>query len=199
MSKEWKTRLKIGVIIILIVAMGCVLYLFYIDRKGEKVKEESDKNTPNDRWPNFKFSEFDSPAIASQVLDANLDTYQRGTRFYLAGTGEQNMDHAFLDMLQDARTRAAVPFKINSGYRTQVYNDSLRDSVPDSAHIKGHAADIATTSENQFQIAQALANAGFRRLGFARNYIHADNDPDKIATTWNYRGATKYTIDQLLT
>jgi hypothetical protein len=196
MGKKWQTRLKwvAGVLFLLLALIFG--YLFWIDRRGQKMKEEADQDTLN-RYPNFKFSEFDSPALASEVADPDVATYRKGTRFYLAGSGEQHMDRTFLDMLQAARTTAGVPFVINSGYRTPEYNATLPNSVPNSSHILGKAADVRITPENKLKIARALYAAGFRRFGFGKNYIHVDNDSAKSVAIWNYDGATMYSFEQL--
>ena len=119
----------------------------------------------------FKHSEFDSPD--------------------LVGSGEK-MDAAFLELLDKAREIAGIPFKINSGYRTKVYNLSLakRGYQADrrSAHLKGKAADIsATTTEQKRIILKALYEVGFRRFGIMGTAIHVDNDATKpTPAVWRY-------------
>ena len=70
----------------------------------------------------FNTSEFDSPDVP--------------------GSGK-NMQHSTLLMLCEARKIADVPFKINSGYRTEAHNSKV-GGVTNSAHLKGYAADIST-------------------------------------------------------
>lgn len=113
----------------------------------------------------FKISEFDSPDVK--------------------GSGG-NMRVSTLIMLEKARELAGVAFRINSGYRTQRHNDTLKNSVKDSAHVRGYAVDIHVTPETKKRIIEALKDAGFTRLGIGANFIHADNDPDKPAATWTY-------------
>ena len=95
-----------------------------------------------------------------------------------------NMQQSFLVLLDQARDIAGTPFKITSGYRTQSYNQSLRDrgykASINSSHTKGYAADIAITSSLQrYIILNALLKVGFDRIGIADSFIHVDNDPDK--------------------
>jgi len=116
----------------------------------------------------FQTSEFDCPS--------------------LPGSGK-NMDHTFLRMLDEARGIAGVPFTITSGYRTQSHNDSLPNSVPNSSHIKGCAADIATPNGlHRSKILRALYAVGFVRVGisFKSNFIHVDNDTDKTESCFGY-------------
>ena len=106
----------------------------------------------------FNSSEFDSPDVP--------------------GTGKK-MQHATLLMLCKAREIADVPFKINSGYRTIAHNNKVK-GVLNSAHLKGYAADIATPNgKHQVKILIALRQAGFKRFGVYKNFIHVDNDPTK--------------------
>jgi len=119
----------------------------------------------------FKLNEFDSPDLPSSG---------------------QEMDNNFLDMLQDARAIAGIPFKINSGYRTESHNNSVGGkpktaSSKGSSHMYGYAADISATSGSQrWIIVRSLIEAGFTRIGIAKSFIHADNDPDKPNAIWSY-------------
>jgi len=106
----------------------------------------------------FNTSEFDSPDVP--------------------GSGK-NMQHSTLLMLCEARKIADVPFKINSGYRTEAHNSKV-GGVTNSAHLKGYAADISTPNgKHQEKILRALRQAGFKRFGVYTNFIHVDSDPTK--------------------
>ena len=109
----------------------------------------------------------------------------------MPGSGAKFMDNAFLQMLDDARSIAGIPFNITSGYRSEKIN-KLAGGVKNSSHLVGRAADIAVGSGNErLIIIMALIQAGFRRVGVARGFIHTDNDsismggtkPDSI---WTY-------------
>jgi uncharacterized protein YcbK (DUF882 family) len=109
----------------------------------------------------FKLTEFDSP-------DA-------------PGSGAK-MDKEFLAMIDEARHLAGVPFKINSGYRTQAHHNSLTKrglkTAKNSAHLRGFAADIhCPDSSKRYAIILGLLGAGFNRIGVANTFIHVDNDP----------------------
>ncbi len=106
----------------------------------------------------FKSTEFDSPDVS--------------------GTGKK-MQHSTLLMLCQARKIADVPFVINSGFRTVAHNTEV-GGVSNSAHLKGYASDIATPNgKNQILILKALRQAGFKRFGVYKNFVHVDNDPSK--------------------
>jgi len=119
----------------------------------------------------FELSEFDSPDEIS--------------------TGKL-MDSAFLQMLDDARGIAGIPFRITSGFRTPSHNAYVGGVQPSlkskgSSHLFGYAADIAcNNSADREVILNSLIRAGFRRIGIANGFIHVDNDPDKNAAVWLY-------------
>ncbi len=97
----------------------------------------------------------------------------------------------FLEMLDAAREQAGIPFWVNSGYRTPEHNAAV-GGVPDSAHTRGWAADIATrTLEQKIRIVRAARNVGFNRFGIYDTFIHLDCDPGKRRNVaWNGKGYT---------
>jgi len=97
------------------------------------------------------------------------------------------MDSTFMYMLDEAREIAGVPFRINSGYRTNHRNSQV-GGVDGSAHTQGIAADIAVTDSRQRAIiVQALLEAGFTRIGIARTFVHCDIDSTKAENViWLY-------------
>ena len=119
----------------------------------------------------FSLAEFDCPSLPNSGV---------------------NMDRDFLAKLDIAREYAGISFKITSGYRTKEYNQSLQDrgykASKNSAHTKGHAADIACSSgKDRCIIIKALLDAGFNRIGVANSFIHVDNDPSKVSDViWTY-------------
>tara|TARA_R100000908_G_scaffold64695_1_gene49569 strand:- start:133 stop:507 length:375 start_codon:yes stop_codon:yes gene_type:complete len=119
----------------------------------------------------FKYSEFDSPDVK--------------------GSGK-HMKHDFMEMLDEAREIAEIPFKITSGYRTKAYNEDLirrkyKASLT-SSHLKGLAADISVKdSKSRFIVFNSLLLAGFTRIGIADTFIHVDLDTDKQQNViWTY-------------
>ncbi len=97
------------------------------------------------------------------------------------------MDPAALDMLDDAREFANIPFKLTSAYRCKDHNEAV-GGVESSAHTTGHAVDIlARGSREKYIIIEALKRAGFNRLGVNARFIHVDNDPTKTPNViWSY-------------
>lgn len=114
----------------------------------------------------FTYKEFDSP-------DA-------------PGSGS-NMRPSTLEKLDKAREIAGIPFRINSGYRTVAHNRKV-GGKRNSSHRKGYATDISATNDvYRWRIVEALIKVGFNRIGIARTFIHADDDPSKSqGVIWLY-------------
>jgi uncharacterized protein YcbK (DUF882 family) len=117
----------------------------------------------------FKISEFDSPDLKDSG---------------------QKMDNIFLNLLDDAREKAGVPFKILSGYRTIEHNMLVGGRI-NSSHLFGLAADIylPKSSRNRFLIINSLFEVGFNRIGidFNRGFVHVDMDRSKDKNVlWTY-------------
>ena len=89
--------------------------------------------------------------------------------------------------LSKARELAAIGFKITSGYRSPAHNEKV-GGVPSSSHTVGRAVDIyAPTSTQKYLIINSLLQAGFNRIGVAKNFIHVDDDPSKSEDViWTY-------------
>ena len=90
------------------------------------------------------------------------------------------LDDGLCQMLSIARGRANVPFVITCGLRTAEQNAALSESVSDSAHLTGHAVDLACAdSPTRYAMIKACLDAGFTRLGIYSAHIHIDNDSTK--------------------
>ena len=126
-------------------------------------------------WDNFDFSDF-----ADKISGAN------------------KMRPETIDKLQKARNIAGVPMVINSGYRDDDHPETLKN--PTSSHNAGYAVDIKTTPATARKIESALREAGFTRIGIAKTFIHADDDPTKPQrVTWFYDGRkTIYSTNKVI-
>ena len=115
---------------------------------------------------NFNYEEFASP-----------DVPDSGNR----------MDSTFMELLDGARESAGIPFKINSGYRTEEHNRQVGGKT-ESSHLIGKAAEISCkASRSRWIIIKALQDAGFNRIGIAKTFIHVDSDENKSPNViWTY-------------
>ena len=89
------------------------------------------------------------------------------------------LEKHLVEMLDNAREYAQIPFIINSGRRDVKTNEEA-GGVYDSAHLKGLAVDImCKTSDDRFLIVSSLLQAGFKRIGIGKTFIHCDIDHTK--------------------
>lgn len=143
----------------------------------------------------FLWSEFDSPATTEDKK--HYKAYPRNGKMYITDSGYNNMDRSFIAVLEQARENiekyneaygTKIVFSINSGYRTQAYNDTLPNSVTDSAHVSGQAADIAIHKYTQSEKAVILdiLRKHFVRIGKSATFYHVDNSTTKPQNEWTY-------------
>lgn len=98
--------------------------------------------------------------------------------------GQVHMDASFLAQMDNARDFAGVPFSVTSGYRCPVHNKAVGSTSQN--HPSGKAADIAVADgPTRLKIVMGLIRAGFRRIGVAKTFIHADS-MDDIESMWFY-------------
>ncbi|MBG0776288.1 MAG: peptidase M15 [Desulfovibrionaceae bacterium] len=101
--------------------------------------------------------------------------------------GANHIQPEFVARLDQARSLAATPFRITSGFRCAAHNAAV-GGVAGSAHLAGRAADIACASPaERLRIVAGLLGAGFTRIGAGADFVHADDDPSKPAPAlWLY-------------
>ena len=87
-----------------------------------------------------------------------------------------DMDAIFVFMLDSLRKLVGAPLHITSGYRCEKHNKEVGGS-PNSAHLRGKAADILVTdSEMRWRILKFAFLLGFPRIGIGQTFIHLDID-----------------------
>lgn len=88
----------------------------------------------------------------------------------------QDMSQTLMTRLDNARHQAGIPFVLNSAYRSRAW-ELGKGRSGNGAHTRGTAVDIrCSTMANRRKVVQALLDNGFRRIGIAPTYIHADVD-----------------------
>ena len=118
----------------------------------------------------FTLDEFDSPDIA-----------RSGLKF----------KESALRKLVDARKKANTSFVLTSAVRSYSYNKKV-GGEKESSHLidvidEPSAVDISCkTSPKRLKIVVGLLDAGFRRIGIAKTFIHADDDKNKPKCIWVY-------------
>ena len=103
------------------------------------------------------------------------------------GLGFKDMKKSLLQHLEYARCVAGKPFVITSAIRCPEHNKAVH-GVDNSAHVTGYAVDIkADNSATRYAVIRGLIQAGFRRIGIHKTFIHADCQPGKAQdVTWMY-------------
>ena len=103
-----------------------------------------------DKYPNFAKAEFDCKA-----------------------TGENNMQHEFMEKLQAIRTAYGKSMKVTSGFRSKKHPIEAKKTHSNGEHTQGNCADIACDNgSDRFRlISLAIAN-GITRIGIAKNFLH---------------------------
>ena len=91
------------------------------------------------------------------------------------GCGADNVSMDLVTRLQRLRGFIRRPIKINSGVRCAAYNARV-GGKPDSAHLKGEAADIACIdSHTRWQMKHFIyAFNLFNRVGTGDTFLHVD-------------------------
>lgn len=98
--------------------------------------------------------------------------------------GRNDINPAFVGLLDQARELVNIPFRVSSGFRCQARNRQVSGS-PNSEHLVGLGADIlAPDSETRFLIVSAALQVGIRRIGVHQHFVHLGvsrlHDPDVL-------------------
>lgn len=88
-------------------------------------------------------------------------------------TGENNMQHEFMEKLQRIRQVYGKPMTVTSGFRSKRHPIEAKKTHSNGEHTQGNCADIAcTNSSDRYELINlALAN-GITRVGIAKNFLH---------------------------
>ena len=89
-------------------------------------------------------------------------------------TGENNMNPAFLAILDKLRGNCEFPFVITSGYRSPKHSIEMVKDEP-GTHAKGIAADIsAIGGVRKRKVVEEALKLGFGGIGVGKDFIHVD-------------------------
>lgn len=78
------------------------------------------------------------------------------------------------------------PLRILSGFRCPKHNAAIKGRKR-SFHLLGLAADIATLRDSdRYNLVKSLIWHGWKRIGIAALYVHADRGPTDAPALWTY-------------
>lgn len=130
-------------------------------------------------------------SLLKKLLDKPMPTPINQTKykyFSPAEVAKFKLTPEMFTKLDILREKCGFPFVIASGRRSVAQNASLSDSVSDSAHLSGLAADIVISdSIKRFKIVQVALENGINRIGIGKNFVHLDISttlPNKVL--WHY-------------
>lgn len=89
-------------------------------------------------------------------------------------TGEEMKDE-FMSILIKIRRNCGFPFKINSGYRCSVHNNSIAKTGTTGPHTTGQAVDIKADGYQRYLIVEQAVKEYCTGIGIYLNHIHLDN------------------------
>ena len=98
-----------------------------------------------------------------------------------------DMDENFMELLDECRDFAGIPFVINSAYRSVDW-EMKHGRQGTSQHCFGKAVDLrCRTNAERYRIVASLLVAGFKRIGIGASFIHVDiGYPDAQPIIWTY-------------
>ena len=107
-------------------------------------------------------------------------------------TGQQGMDHGFMQKLEAIREECGFPFLLTSAYRHPSHPIEASKSKP-GAHSSGKAVDIAVSMDKAFKVVEVALKHGIKRIGIAQKgdektrFIHLDDDTSRPhPRVWSY-------------
>jgi len=121
-------------------------------------------------------------------IEENGIKHFKAEEFICKHCGKLKIDTDLILKLEDIRTQIGKPIFITSAYRCPEYNKQV-GGVPDSAHTKGLAVDIAcTNSRDRYEILDIVFKFDlFNRIGIGKSFIHLDIDKEKPQNVvWHY-------------
>lgn len=106
---------------------------------------------------------------------AQWDKYPNFTKaeFDCKHTGENNMQHEFMEKLQAIRTEYGKSMKVTSGFRSVKHPIEAKKSHSNGEHTQGYCADISCDNgADRFKLVQLALRHGISRIGIAKTFLH---------------------------
>lgn len=95
------------------------------------------------------------------------------SEFACKHTGQNDMKHEFMEVLQRVRADFGRPMKITSGYRHWTHPVEARKGHTTGEHTRGTCCDVACTDgRERFDLVTLALKHGITRIGIAKNFVH---------------------------
>lgn len=125
-------------------------------------------------------------------MQAQWDKYKNFSKaeFDCKHTGENNMQHEFMEKLQAIRTEYGRSITVTSGFRSVKHPVEAKKTHSNGEHTQGMCADIACTNgTDRFRLIQLAFKHGITRIGIANTFLHlgigGKNLPNNVV--WDYQ------------
>jgi len=108
-------------------------------------------------------------------LKADWSKYPNFTKaeFDCKATGENNMQHEFMEKLQAIRKDFNRSMTVTSGFRSVKHPIEAKKTHSNGEHTQGFCADImCITGNDRFQLIQLALKHGITRIGVAKTFLH---------------------------
>lgn len=88
--------------------------------------------------------------------------------------GRAEVAPRLIEVLEGIRSWAGIPMTITSGFRCPAHNAAV-GGKPDSAHLRGEAADFFVSgSIDRFRLLEGAFMGDALRIGIGADFIHVD-------------------------
>lgn len=108
-------------------------------------------------------------------MKAQWDLYPNFSKheFDCKHSGKNEMQHEFMQLLQELREELNFPLLITSGYRDKTHPIEARKTHSNGEHTQGMCCDIrCLNSATRYKIMECAFRLGFTRIGMADTFIH---------------------------
>lgn len=108
-------------------------------------------------------------------MKADWTKYPNFTKveFDCKATGENNMQHEFMEKLQKVRETYGKSMKITSGFRSVKHPIEAKKTHSNGEHTQGFCADIyCDNGSDRFKLISIALDNGITRIGIAKNFLH---------------------------
>ena len=116
--------------------------------------------------------------------------YFKKTEFDCKHTGENNMQHEFMVILEAVRKDFNKPMRVTSGSRSKKHPIEARKLHSEGEHTKGTCSDIyCDNGSDRYAIITIALRHGITRIGIANNFLHLGIGGGRLSNyvIWDYQ------------